>query len=266
MTETETAPAETVEISEEEAAAARAEILANLPDLARLVRDTYEGQAAEYNTRAARLESVTGDASKAIHDIRESSDDPAVVKFRKYFEDMNAKIEAAVKTINEHISKNLLPESMSEADVEAEKEALKTLKKEAESGRDFFLAQQSVKSLAENGTDPLTLLTGLKGARRGVSKGTGTGTKKPRVKAIYVDGVLMSHDVTKDGKTEVKSTFTDAVKFLSDTHKVKVETSALHEGYFAADGENATEVEYVVNITDKDGASHAHTILVTNNE
>jgi hypothetical protein len=266
MTETETAPAETAEVSPEEQAAAIAETLSNLPDLARLVRDTYEGQVAEYNTRQAKLESVTGDASKALHDIRESADDATVAKFRKYQEDMNAKIEAAIVTINKYISENLLPSAMSEDDITAERDALKVLKKEAEAGRDFFLAQPSVKALDENAAG--NLLTPLKGARRGVSKGTGTGTKKPRVKAIYIDDVLMSHDVPAkgDNPATVKSTFTDAVKFLSETHKVRVETSQLHEGYFAADGENATEVSYVVNITDKDGVAHAHNVLVTNNE
>jgi hypothetical protein len=270
MTENTNPEAEAVEESEATPEVALLPVdIDSLGDLARLVLNTYAEQAAAYNSGAATLEAATGDASKAIHDIRDNSDDPKVVKFRKFREDHLAKVEEAEKIIQDYIRENLVPETMTDEEVEAEKARLKELKSTAQQGRDFFLAQPAVKSLVESGKyDFDSVLVPLKGARKSVSKGTGTGSPKPRVKAIYIDGDLVSHEVVKDGKTEIKSTFTDAVKFLSDATKSKVETSTLHSGYFEAAGTtdvNAApdSVEYIVTLNNKDGESTHYTILVT---
>ncbi len=235
-----------------------------LNDLARLVLGTVREQAADFNSAQATLDAATGDTSKAVHDLRNSSDDPQVTKFRAWLEKSDAAREKAIGEIDAYISANLIPDGMSDEQIEAEKSRLKELRAEVKSGADYFLTLPSVKGVA--GAE--TLLPEIKGARKSVSKGTGSGTPKPRVKAIYVDGNLVSHDVTKDGKTETKSTFTDAVKFLSETHKVKVETKDLHAGYFETAGTTDVsvapdKVEYVVAIVDKDGKSHNHTLLVT---
>lgn len=238
-----------------------------LNDLGRMILATIREQAQAFNADAARYEAATGDRSKAVHDLRDSSDDAKVVKFRKWLEELDAKREKAVTEIDAYISENLMPASdLSEADAEALKASLAETRKEIKNGMDYFLSLPAVKSV-ENAN---LLLPELKGARKGVTKGTGTGAPKPRVKAVYIDGTLVSHDVVKDGKTEVKSSFTDAVKFLSEKHGVKIQTSDLHAGYFAeakvepkdwADGPDS--VEYVFHVTDKDGASHNHTVLVT---
>jgi hypothetical protein len=236
----------------------------SLNNLAQLVLGTYEEQVAEYNSRQAKVDAATGDKEKAVHDLRNSSDDAKVVKFRKWQEELDAKREKAVNEIDAYIRENLISSDMTPEQIEAEREALKELRAEIKNGAEYFLSLPAVKSLegAEN------LLPKPAGTRRSVSKGTGSGTPKPRVKAIYIDGNLASHEVTKDGKTEVKSSFTDAVKVLSDAHKVKVETKDLHAGYFAEAGTtdvNAApdSVEYVFSVTDKDGTNHNHTSLVT---
>lgn len=260
MTDTQTeTPAETNE------AVAPDESVLN--DLGRMILATIREQVAAFNADVAKYEAATGDRSKAVHDLRENSDDPKVVKFRKWLEDIDAKREAGITEIDKHISENLMPQSdLSETDAETLKTSLAETRKEIRNGMDYFLSLPAVKSV-ENAN---LLLPELKGARKGVSKGTGTGAPKPRVTGVYVDGTLCSHDVVKDGKTEVKSSFTDAVKFLSDKHNVKIQTSDLHAGYFAeakvepanwADGPDS--VEYVFHVTDKAGASHNHKILVT---
>jgi hypothetical protein len=238
-----------------------------LNDLGRMILATIREQAAAFNAEQAKYDAATGDRSKAVHDLRESSDDAKVVKFRKWLEDLDAKREAAVADIDAYISENLMPASdLSEADAETLKSALTEQRKEIKQGVDYFLSLPAVKNVegAEN------LLPEIKGARRGVSKGTGAGAPKPRVTGVYVDGVLCSHDVTKDGKTETKSSFTDAVKFLSDKYGVKIQTSDLHAGYFTeakvepADWASGPDkVEYVFHVTDKDGVSHNPKILVT---
>lgn len=239
----------------------------SLNDLARMILATLREQAAAFNAEQAKYDAATGDRSKAVHDLRENSDDAKVVKFRKWLEELDAKREKAVSEIDAYISETLMPTAnLSETDAETLKASLTEQRKEIKNGADYFLSLPAVKSL-DNAN---LLLPEIKGARKGVSKGTGTGAPKPRVKAVYIDGALVSHEVTKDGKTEVKSSFTDAVKFLSDKHNVKIQTSDLHRDYFAeakvepqnwADGPDS--VEFVFHVTDKAGASHNHKILVT---
>jgi hypothetical protein len=198
-------------------------------------------------------------------DLRNSSDDPAVVKFRAWLEKIDKQREDAIAKIDAHISETLMPTTdMSEEDQAAEKEALKELRAEIKEGEKYFLKLPAVKTLdgAEN------LLPKVSGARKSVTAGTGSGGAKPRVKAIYLDGNLCSHEVTKDGKTEVKSTFTDLVKTLAETNKVKVETKDIHAAYLAAaqtdDWNNAPDkVEFGYHVTAKDGTSNNYTILVT---
>lgn len=239
----------------------------SLNDLARMILATIREQVTAFNAQAATYEAATGDRSKAVHDLRESSDDAKVVKFRAWLDDLDKRREKAISEIDAYISENLMPRSdLSETDAEALKASLAESRKEIKNGMDYFLSLPAVKSV-ENAA---LLLPEVKGARKGVSKGTGTGAPKPRVKAVYVDGTLVSHDVTKEGKTETKSSFTDAVKYLSDLHNVKVQTSDLHAGYFSAakvepqnwaDGPDS--VEYIFHVTDKEGKSHNHKVLVT---
>lgn len=237
-----------------------------LNDLGRLFLSQIAEQVEAYNSRTATLSAATGDSAKAVHDLRNSSDDPKIVKFRKWLEEFDAKREKAISEIDAYISENLLPSaSMSEEEIEAERTALKTLRSEINSMRDVFLALPAVKSL-ENSELLLPKVAGT----RTVSKGTGSGGVKPRVTGVYIDGNLVSHEVTKDGKTTVKSSFTDAVKFLSETHKVKVNTPDLHAAYFEAAkvkpedwASGPDKVEFGFHVTDKDGKSQNHTILVT---
>lgn len=258
-TETPEAPAETTE----ETVVVPDE--SQLNNLAQLVLATYREQVAEYNSRQATLDAATGDRSKAVHELRNSSDDPAVVKFRAWLEKFDKQREDAITKIDAHISENLLPQSdMSEEDQTKEKEALKELRAEIKEGEKYFLKLPAVKTLenAEN------LLPKVSGARKSVSTGTGTGSPKPRITGAYLDGKLCSHDVVKDGKTIVKSTFTDLVKALSDANKVKVETSDIHKAYLEAaktDDWNAApdKVEFGYHVTSKDGVSNNYTILIT---
>lgn len=238
-----------------------------LNDLGRMILATIREQAAGFNAEQAKYDAATGDRSKAVHDLRENSDDPKVVKFRKWLDDLDAKRETAVTEIDAYISASLMPTSdLSEADAEALKATLTEQRKEIKQGIDYFLSLPAVKNVegAEN------LLPEIKGARRGVSKGTGAGAPKPRVTGVYVDGTLCSHEVEKDGNKTVKSSFTDAVKFLSDKYGVKVETKDLHAGYFAeakvdpADWASGPDkVEYNFHLTDKDGKSQNVKVLVT---
>lgn len=237
----------------------------SLNDLARLVLGTLTEQIADYNSRSARLESVTGDKSKATHDLRESSDDAEVAKFRAWLEKSDAAREAAVAKIDAYIAGNLLATDMSADDVAAETESLKSLKSEIKSGESYFLTNTVAKDL-ENAN---LLVPKIAGARKSVSKGTGTGGSKPRVSAIYLNGSLVSHEnVAKDGTKTVKSTFTDLVKALSETHKVKVETSDIHAAYLAEAGTTdwnvaPDSVEFVYHVTNKAGESVNEKILVT---
>lgn len=252
-------PAETPKVVPDEA---------NLNDLGRMILATIREQAQGFNAAQAQYDAATGDRSKAVHDLREASDDPKVLKFRKWLEDFDKKREQAVKDIDAHITANLMPAAdLSEEDAAKLKETLTEQRKEIKAGVDYWLSLPAVKSLEGHEN----LLPEIKGARKGVSKGTGSGAPKPRVKAVYVDGVLCSHEVKdKENKISTKSSFTDAVKYLSDKHDVKVETKDLHREYFTeakvepkdwADGPDS--VEFIFHVTDKAGASHNHKVLVT---
>jgi hypothetical protein len=60
-----------------------------LNDLGRMILATIREQAAAFNAEQAKYDAATGDRSKAVHDLRESSDDAKVVKFRKWLEDFS---------------------------------------------------------------------------------------------------------------------------------------------------------------------------------
>lgn len=240
-----------------------------LNDLGRLFLAEIQKQAADYNSRVATLSAATGDKQKAVHDLRENSDDAKVVKFRKWLEDLDAKREQAISEIDAYISEKLLSTvSLSEEEVAAEREALKALKAEINGMRKTFLDLPAVRDV-ENVE---ALLPKLEGSRASSSRGGGSGGAKPRIAGIYVDGEICQHEVENKttGEVSTKSSFTDAVKYLSDLHKVKVNTSDLHSAWFAAAGVTAenwsdapNETEFVFTVTDKDGKTHNHTVLIT---
>lgn len=248
MTETETTTAPTVNRDD-------------LGEVAKILLAEVEQETTKYNALAGQIEAATGDQGKAVHNLRETSEDPEVLKFRDFVEALDAKREAAVQKIHAYIEKNLLQSSsMTPEEVEEAKTSLKAQRKEINELRGLFLSRAKIE-----GAD--SLLPEIKGARKSAAA-PGSGAPKPRVASITVDGEEMSHETTnKDGETVVKSTFTDAVKFLSDKHKVKVQTSDLHAGYFENGGpDSATPVEYVVSVTDKDGKSHNHKVVVINSK
>jgi hypothetical protein len=220
----ETAPEETVPSVTEE----------DLNDLARMVLATQVEMVNRYNSAQARIDAATGDTGKYVHEIRNSSEDPKVVKFRKFEEDLTAKLEKAVAEIEAYIRENLVGDALTPEQIEEEKNSLKALKSEIDAGEGFFAV--ATKAL---GADASHLLPKRSNARKSVSSGgTGNGGVKPRVTGVYIDDVLCSHTVPAKGDKPEReaSTFTDAVKHISDTLKTKVEVKDLQGAYFAAAG------------------------------
>jgi len=238
-----------------------------LNGLAKMVLESQRAMVADYNTRLARISN--DDPAKYLHEIRNTSEDDKVAEYRKYEEKVLAALEKRTQEIEAYIKANLMGNAPTEDEVKAEREALGALKKEITEGEKYFGI--ATKALGKDTSGLLPKMTGARLSKSG--GGTGQGGVKPRVTGVYINGELQSHVVKKDnvvqknedGTDKVSSTFTDAVRYLSEQTKTKVATTDLQAAYFAAAqvepadwASGPDKVEFVFNAGEKNW-----TVLVT---
>jgi hypothetical protein len=190
----------------------------DLSDIAKIVIADQEKNVSDYNATLAKVEAAQGDETRYVFNLRETSDDPTVVKFRKWLEETDAVREAAVNKVDIHIKKNLIGEPMTEDQVKAETARLKSLHEEVLLGEKLFAL--TTKTFAESGRDVKHLLPKIAEKEKTVR----SGGIKPRFSGVYVNGVLASHVVKKekivvknaDGTDKIASTMSDAAKVMAD--------------------------------------------------
>lgn len=210
-------------------------------DFINVAKVTLAEQIAEANTVADRVINADNQ-NKLIHEVRETSDDETIAKFRSWFDQANARIEAEVAKINQYIVDQGLV-STAVVDVPAETQNYKDL------ATNIKAMQSTVKTLLGNDDEKfkaleLPELKSLPGVRKSggsSTSGGGTGTRRPRLSAItvdYGDGNVVDVYETKPGENgqpeRHSATLTLLAKTLSEKFKTKVEVSSLQGELFAA--------------------------------
>lgn len=233
-----------------------------LNELGKVILEQIKSDAAKANKAHATI-AAQEDSAKAAFELRETSDDPEVVKFRQWFEAANAEIEKRVAAVTDYIKGNLI-KSMSAEDVAAAQATYDAAKTSYESGLNYLVsvhpdAKDEIKAW-------VTQAVPVAGKRsRKASAGTGEGGIKPRVKSVSVNGKTATMTVkTKDGDQD-KSNFTAAALMLATDEYAgtKVEVKDLQSAWLSAakvdDWKNAPDtVEFSFSAGEKN-----FTILVT---
>lgn len=189
------------------------------------------GQVEHLNSLVELIHSADTDPGRLIADIRddENATDPIVKSFQNWREQALATIEAKTAEVNGHIQANLMPKAQ-DIDVDALKAEYGEGKKVVTQGLTWL---KSLPGYSEENS-PIPALKSLRGGT--VSAGGTTGTRRPRVEDILVNGKSIAQDV-KNAKTGVvtrKANFSYAAAFMSKDAKVKVEVSDLQAAAFSA--------------------------------
>lgn len=203
-------------------------------DVFGVVKVMVADQINKANAIAEEVRDSRVNVGKVVHEIRTDPETEIewVKEFQEWLAKANAAIEAKTKAIDERIKAEKVKASeMSDEVYEAKKAEYATLKKGA----------TDAQKLAANlpGYDPavfadLPALLTLSGG----TSGAATGTKRPRLSNLTVNGeeVFVLKDV-KDSDEKVKSyTFTAAAAHISKDSGVKVQPSDLSAAAFAAAG------------------------------
>jgi len=209
----------------------------------------------------------TDNAFKAIYEVRDETvtADENINKYRIYVADLEAKMEAAAKQIEDYIvAQGLVDTAPIDKDaVTAEYKAIAARVK----------GMVTVLSTIPGGSEVLPQLPELKsipGTRTGRA-GAGAGTPKLRLASITCDGTDVYQDVTDAKTSEVKRTVTLSILAakLSKENSVKVEPKDLIAALFAAAGTQdmstlaGKPVEFFFEVTSKDGVSKNYALTVT---
>jgi hypothetical protein len=225
------------------------------------IREMVVGQINEANAIADEVKKSRVDVNKLTHEMRDdvNTDDEVIKAFQTQLAKLDERREAMINKVTEHIKANLPKSEMSDDVYKVKSEKYAELRK----------AIKSTEKLAANipgfSADVLKDVPVLK-TLTGATAGAGTGTKRPRLSFLSMDGEEIF--VLKDGKdengnkTEVKSyTFTLAAERINKAIKgAGVKPSDLSAAAFTAAGSedlsNGVEFNYSVsaNGTTKDYA------------
>lgn len=196
------------------------------------------------NQKVGILQAAQGDPHGLLVALRESSDDPQVVKINEQIDKLNDQL-LALETKRDELLKPQV-EAM-QADAKAQQESVTAevdaIDAKVKSARNFIKQMY--------GEAALSLLPDMLGRknRDGSASGEGSG-KRVRGFDVYVDGNLATQ---RDGKGVERSNFSAAAKAAG------VDTVALQHAFYEAQGSQDSKswkdrVEFTV--TDKDGKSH----------
>jgi hypothetical protein len=222
-------------------------------DVFGVVATMVEDNVAKANAIADEVQKSRVNVGKVVHEIRkdEATTDERVKSFQKNMEKANAQIEKWTKEIDEYIKTELVQTStMTDEVYEAKKAEYAELKKGINAALKLAANLPGYTDETFKGVTPLQTLSG------GTS-GAATGTKRPRLASLTIDGEeVFTTKETDEG--QVKSyTFTAAAAHLS-TKDNKVNPSDLSAAAFAAAGTDdlstVNDVEFVYSANGKDYA------------
>jgi hypothetical protein len=215
--------------------------------------------ANETGTRIANA----GNEAVLVQEVRENSDDPKLVELRAWRDAALAEIAKKEEQADRYIRKagmvNLEP-----VDVDAETLKYKEL---ATAVKDLRKAVVSLPGVTDEVLADSPALVPLPG-QRGPRQGSGTGTSRPRIAQVFVNGeeIYQTKKVKQqqaDGSVievdEKVANFTVLAAQISKLADVKVDVKDLHEAAFSAaktrdlSSLNGTPVEFSFN-AGKDGA------------
>lgn len=220
-----------------------------------IVADLNE-KATEHNTLRAKVDAATGDNSDLIQDLRTNSTNPEVRTAMDKYDAAILKAEKILSDADALIKADLAASAdMSEEDIAKAEIQVKALLDDVKAGVNYLARKY--------GDEVKTALIPLKGAKASKS-GSGGGSAKPRLKAVYVDNVLQSAtvDVTqtvkgvvsKTGEQRVVSTFTLASKSIPGSTVESLTKAYLDAAKVSTWQDAAAIVEF--SVTDKDGKNH----------
>ena len=202
------------------------------------------------NKIATEVAASRVNVGKVVSEIRKESDDPEVVKFREWKEKVEAALEEKTKAIEDDIKARLVPTSkMSEETYELKKAEYKELKKKSDS---TLKLSKDLAGYSDEYFKDIPELVTLAGGTAGAA----TGTKRPRLAHLTIDGAeCFIMKPNKDGQMEKSYTFTNAAAVISKATKVKLNPSELSaaamESAKTDDLSTVNEVDFFFSVGDK---------------
>lgn len=237
--------------------------------LVQVVLATLKENAETANRLADSVSANTVDKGKLVFELRndENSEHEQIRAYQAFKEDLDNRIEAATRKIDEWITQNLVQTQSEGVDVDALKAEFKEARKQYATTLAFFSQavgdDEKVKALLSEAEVPE-----VKNLRGGTSSAGASGIKRPRVERIWVNGseVRGSKEVTrKDGSKETVdyTNFTLAAQTLAGLTKpaAKVSPKDLHEAAFAAaktddlNSLNGQPVDFDFTVKNSEGAT-----------
>lgn len=205
----------------------------------------------ESNVVARRvIASQERQSGKQIFETIKTSEDPKVVKFREFKEQLLAKLEAAEKATEEYVKAELLgaAETISDEEMETLRQQHRDAKAKVKAAIDLAKMQPDYTSAWEESLPAMLTF------RKGGSVGAATGIKRPRLDSAQINGEAFSV-IKKNAKTgEVTEgvTFTAIALELVKREKangsdVKVTSADLVAAAAATDAnwQSSNSVEFV---------------------
>ena len=224
----------------------------NLDEFGKQAVEQANTLIAQRNEKVGLLLAAQGDPQGLLEALRNSSENPQVVKLREQIDKLNDQLLAAETKRDELLKPEV---DAMRADAESKQESV--TKEVDEIDAKVKSARNFIKQMY--GENALTLLTDMVARKnRASSDGEGSG-KRIRGFDIYVDNTLA---VQRDGKGVERSNFAAAAKLA------EVDTVTLQQGFWDAQGTQDSKkfkerVEFTVVAQGKgeDGEDVSHTIV-----
>lgn len=222
-------------------------------DVFAVVKSMVKDQREAANAIATEVQNSRVNVGKVVHEIRKDEDTPHawIKEYQQWLDKAQAAIEKKTKEVDERIKSELVSASeMSDEVYEAKKNEYAELKKGAANALKLAAA---LPGYSEDLFADLPALITLSGG----TSGAATGTKRPRLSHLTVDGNEVFTVKKSDDGSESKSfTFTAAAAQISKDSGTKVAPSDLSAAAFAAAGTDdlstVTSVEFNYSAGEKD--------------
>lgn len=206
------------------------------------------------NAIAERVQKSRVNVNKVVHEVRkdENTTDEKVKAYQEWLEKANAQINKKTEEIDNYIKENLVQaSSMSDEEYEKAKAEYAELKKSATAAQKLA---QALPGYSEDVFSDVPKLMTLSGG----TSGAATGTKRPRLASLTINGEEAFTEKETDEGTVKSFTFTHAAEVISKASGQKVKPSDLSGAAFEAAGTDdlstVTSVEYNYSV---DGTDYA---------
>lgn len=220
-----------------------------LDEFGQSLKERLVASIEERNTVVARLKAAEGDESTLLETLRETSDNPDVVKINAAIEDLDNKREALFQRRDE-ILRPIVEQTLSGTSetVEADTAKADAADKAIRSGMNYLKETY--------GEDAVSDLPDLISRKNRSKSGGGEGGKRIRGFDIWVNGKLAT---SRDAQGVERSNFSAAAK------AVGVDTRILQDAFWEAQGTQDSKqfkdrVEFNVTVGEGDAAK-THTVV-----